>query len=176
MLGWSLGFTAIAAGAIKIRDGVKRNAARKKTDLGYYASRRAAAAAAQPAGAPRTMTSGDDARPPAPGTTLTGVSPIRRRSGGRTPSRGRRRRGTRPSAAITRRSGTPRMGGPGARAGARARAGAGAGLARRYWRGLASQRRSGGGAPRDPRPSAGSRAIGAKSSLACPPVSSSDRG
>ena len=51
LLGWSLGFTAIAAGAIKIRDGVKRNAARKKTDLGYYASRRAAAAAAQSAAA-----------------------------------------------------------------------------------------------------------------------------
>ena len=56
LLGWSLGFTAIAAGAIKIRDGVKRSASRKKTDLGYYASRRAAA---QLAGAPRRTTTSD---------------------------------------------------------------------------------------------------------------------
>ena len=45
LLGWSLGVTAIAAGAMKLREGAKKQRA-GKTDLGYYAQRRAAASGA----------------------------------------------------------------------------------------------------------------------------------
>ena len=138
--------------ASKIRDGIKRSAARKRPTWGT--TRRVARRRAAQPRAPRADGVPGGSRPPAPGTTLTGVSPIRRRSGSRTPSRGRRRRGTRPSAAITRRSGTPRMGGPGGRArgGGGGEGGAGAGLARRYWRGPRQSTPERQGAPRGSAP------------------------
>jgi len=119
LLGWSLGVTAIAAGAMKLREGAKKARA-GKTDLGYYAQRRAAASGG--AVAPRVPMPRDGHDGPTTElfktkiksvTTSTSGSRTKPRSAAPTPSSPGLPRSTRRYAATTPRSGTPRIGGRG---------------------------------------------------------------